>query len=207
MPHAYPLMLDVTARLLVVVGGGAVAVRKVKGLLEAGATRVRVVSPEHHPEMPPGVDRVKSTYEPRHLDGADLVFAATDSPDVNEQVVADARRRGVFASRTDDGDAGDFVTPARFQEGEVIVTVMAGSPALAVVIRNALARRMDRRHLKMAHAMRQLRPLIRQSGLAPEKRAAVMRDLAREEAMEALDGKTFEGLCEWIRERHTELKL
>ena len=49
--HAYPLMLDVTDRLVVVVGGGAVAARKVAGLLAAGARRVRVVAPRLHPDL------------------------------------------------------------------------------------------------------------------------------------------------------------
>ena len=207
MPQAYPLMLDVTRRLVVIIGGGTVAVRKVKGLLEAGATRVRVVSPTFHAEMPANVERVTATYEARHLDGAQLVFAATNSAAVNEHVVADARQRGVLVSRADDGDAGDFLTPARFQEGEVIVTVTAGSPALAVVIRNELAQRIDRRHLKMAHAMRELRPTIVGSGLAPERRAAVFRDLASDEAMKALDANKVEGLRGWIRQRYPELKL
>ena len=207
MPQAYPLMLDVTSRLVVIIGGGAVAVRKVKGLLEASATRVRVVSPTFHAEMPADVERITATYQPSQLDGAQLVFAATDSPAVNEQVVADARQRGVLVSRADDGDAGDFVTPARFQEGEVIVTVTAGSPALAVVIRDELAQRIDRRHLQMAHAMRELRPGIVGSGLAPERRAAVFRDLASDEAMNALDANKVEGLRGWIRQRYPELKL
>src|SRR4051794_24057378 len=102
VPHAYPLMLDVTGRLVVIVGGGAVAVRKVDGLLAAGATRVRVVSPVFHAEMPlddSRVERVAAAYESRHLDGAALVFAATDLPEVNAAVVRDARSRGILVNR------------------------------------------------------------------------------------------------------------
>src|SRR5438132_766481 len=115
-------MLDVSARLVVIVGGGGVAARKAATLLETGATRVRVVAPEFDPQMPTHVERVSEPYHPRHLDGAQLVFAATDSPEINEQVVLDARSRGVFVNRSDEGKPqGDFITPARFQEGEVIV--------------------------------------------------------------------------------------
>jgi precorrin-2 dehydrogenase/sirohydrochlorin ferrochelatase len=200
-------MLDVTGRLVVIVGGGAVAVRKVKGLLDAGATRIRVVAPHFHAEMPTGVERIVATYEVAHLKGAQLVFAATNSSTVNEQITADARERGVLVSRADEGDGGDFVTPARFQEGEVIVTVTAGSPALAVVIRNELAQRIDPRHLKMAHAMRELRPLIVGGGLTPQERAAVLRDLASDDAMATLETSKIEGLRGWIRQRHPEVKL
>ena len=103
MPHAYPLMLDVTGRLVVIVGGGPVAVRKVKGLLDAGATRVRVVAPECHASMPAGVERVVAAYDAPHLDGASLVFASTDSADVNDRVARDAAERGIWVNRSDDG--------------------------------------------------------------------------------------------------------
>src|SRR5688572_19889213 len=117
-------MLDVTERLVVIIGGGAVAVRKVKTLLEAGATRVRVVSPTFREQMPTQVERVPETYKSRHLDGAGLVYAATDSPDVNDQVVRDAKSRGVLVNRLDDGfPPGDFVTPAGWRQGEVVLAV------------------------------------------------------------------------------------
>src|SRR3954467_4702123 len=77
MRFAYPLMLDVTDRPVVIVGGGAVAVRKARGLLNAGATRVTIVASEFHADLPSGVHRMAERYEPRHLEGAELVFAAT----------------------------------------------------------------------------------------------------------------------------------
>src|SRR5690242_5848317 len=107
-------MLDVTDRLVVIVGGGPVAARKAAGVLEAGATRVRCVAPAFDPAVPESVERVEETYEPRHLDGAGLVFAATDLPAVNDAVVRDARARGVLATRadSDEEDPGDFTVPA-----------------------------------------------------------------------------------------------
>src|SRR6478609_7363439 len=99
MPHTYPLMLDVSDRLIVIVGGGAVAARKAAGLIECGATRIRCVSPTFEPKMPPGVERIDGRYGPHHLDGAGLVFAATDDPAVNAAVVRDARNRGILVNR------------------------------------------------------------------------------------------------------------
>ena len=206
---AYPVMLDVTDRLVVIIGGGAVAARKAQVVLECGATRVRVVAPNVRADMPRQVERIDGMYEPRHLDGAGMVFAATDSPAVNEQIVRDARERGVLvnrADRADDADAGDFVTPARFQDGEVVVTVTAGSAALAVAIRDDLARRLDRRHVKMAHAMQTLRPLVRDRALA-DRRGAILRDLASDEAIAALDQAGERGLRDWIARKYPELKL
>ena len=207
MRFAYPVMLDVTDRLVVIIGGGAVAVRKAAGVLECGARRVRVVAPTIQIDMPPAVERVEAAYDPSQLDGANIVFAATDSPAVNEQVVRDARARGALACRADDADAGDFVTPARFQEGEVVVSVTAGSPALAVEIRNAIAQQIDRGHLMMAHAMQQLRPRIQGAGLTAARRTAIFRELAGAEAIGVVREGGTDALMEWVRQRYPELKL
>ena len=207
MPHAYPLMLDVSDRLIVIVGGGAVAVRKAKGLLDAGATRVCVVSPTFHAEMPTGIKRVAASYQAGQLDGAQLVFAATDAPDVNERVVRDAQARGIWVNRSDEAEQGDFATPAKMVDGEVTVTVSAGSAALAAAIRDDLAAKLDRRHVKLAEAMKTLRPAVRMSEADPQKRAAIFRELASPEALAAANERGTEGVRDWIRARHPTLKV
>jgi len=205
---AYPVMLDVTERLVVIIGGGAVAARKIRTLLEAGATRVRVVAPDFHEQIPPEVERVQAHYEPRHLDGSGLVYAATDNEAVNDAVVRDARGRGVLVNRLDDGTPpGDFVTPAGWRQGEVILAVSAGSPALSVVIRDDLVSQLDDRHVRMSQEMLELRPKIRDSGLDAHKRAAIFRDLATDAALDALAQRGERGLNMWLAERHPELKL
>ena len=201
-------MLDVTDRLVVIIGGGAVAVRKVKTLLEAGATRVRVVAPTFHEQMPAAVERVQEAYRGQHLDCSGLVFAATDSTTVNDQVVSDARARGVLANRLDDGSPpGDFVTPAACRQGEVVLAVTAGSAALAVAVRDDLAARLDERQVRMSQVMIQLRPQIRESGLDAPRRAAVFRDLATDAALDALAQRGEQGLKMWLTEKYPELKL
>ena len=62
-------MLDMRDRLVVIVGGGAVAARKARRLLQSGA-RVRVVAPAIDPAMPPGIERIEAHYDPNYLDGA-----------------------------------------------------------------------------------------------------------------------------------------
>src|SRR3712207_1645627 len=114
-------MLDVTRRLVVIVGGGRVAARKARGLIEAGATRIKVVAPAFHPEVPQGVERIVAFFQDAQLDGAALAFAATDLADVNDHVVRAAQERGILVSRadSDDEDPGDFVTPAKLVQGNV----------------------------------------------------------------------------------------
>ena len=85
-------MLDVTQRRILIVGGGAVAVRKASGLLHAGATSIRCVAPQIAPEMPPSVERVQREFRDSDIDGAAVVFAATDSPQVNLRILQQARQ-------------------------------------------------------------------------------------------------------------------
>jgi precorrin-2 dehydrogenase/sirohydrochlorin ferrochelatase len=201
-------MLDVTDRLIVIIGGGRVAARKALGLIEAGATRVRVVALVISDAIPQRAERLVEAYDSHHLDGAQLVFAATDSSEVNERIVRDAQARGIWVNRADEGETGgDFIVPARFQEGEIIVSVCAASPALSAAIRSDLASRMDRRHVKMAHAMQTLRPLVRDRCQDSQVRTNIFRDLAGDEALEALDAGGIDALNLWISQKYPELKL
>lgn len=197
--------------LVVVVGGGSVAARKVEGLLDGGATRIRCVAPrfaEHFPQSP-SVERIAESYDPRHLDGAGLVFAATGDPQVNAAIVRDAHGLRLLVNRADSDDVepGDFSTPAIRREGELLVTVSAGgSPALAAAVRDSLCSRLDPRWSKMADAMRELRPRITGRGDLPAaSRQAALRDLAGEEAMQTLEKRGVEGLWTWVKERNPTL--
>ena len=205
MRHAYPILLDVTDRLVVIVGGGAVAARKAAGVLEAGATRVRCVSPTFDPGMPGAVERVEATYDASHLDGAGLVFAATDLPAVNDSVVRDARARGVWVSRADadEQDPGDFTVPAKWRTGPVTLAVSAGgSPALAAMIRDRLGSRWDARWTRMAEVLAWVRPRLRDGAVPPALRLEILRDLASDEAVEVLGAGDVKGLIDWVIRRH-----
>ena len=206
MPAAYPILLDLTDRRVVIVGGGAVAARKAASLLAAGAGRVCVVAPGFASDFPAGVERVERRYDSADLDGADLVFAATDSSEVNDAVVRDARARRVWVNHAGEGSAGDFVTPARFDRGPVTVTVSAGSAALAVLVRDGLAERFDPAWGAMAEAMVELRPVLRDRLDEPTRRA-MFRDLATDEACRVLGERGMDRLKEWLRERHPNLPV
>jgi precorrin-2 dehydrogenase / sirohydrochlorin ferrochelatase len=130
----------------VVVGGGAVAVRKARKLSQAGA-EVAVVSPEVHPELEDmSVEVHERPYEPGDLEGADLAFAATDRREVNAAVAREAHARGIrvnVADRPTEGDfavQGDFAVPSTLRRGGLQVAVSTGgaSPTLARRIRNEL---------------------------------------------------------------------
>jgi siroheme synthase-like protein len=136
----YPIFLDLSGRRCVVVGGGAVAARKARKLLEAGA-EVVVVSPEVHPDLGDmGVEVHERSYEHGDLEGADLAFAATDRREVNAAVAREAKARGIRVNVADRPTEGDFAVPSTLGRGGLQVAVSTGgaSPTLARRIKNEL---------------------------------------------------------------------
>jgi precorrin-2 dehydrogenase len=206
VPYAYPLLLDVSDRLIVIIGGGIVAARKARGVIKAGAKRVRMVSPTFVSTIPAPVEKVEEGYDPRHLDGAGLVFAATDKPEVNEAIVLESRKRGILVARADadETEPGDFSTPAHFREGPVIVSVSAGSAALAAAIRDGIAERFDSRWAVLAELMQTLRPLVHKTiPNNADRRAKIFRALATEPAIDLAAGG-LPGVLAWLAEQYPE---
>jgi len=140
----YPALLDLAGRLVLLVGGGAVATRKLAALLQAGA-RVRLVSPELAPEteaqvIQEGVEFFQRGFEPHDLDGAWLVVCATDDEALNRAVAAAAEAARVFVNVVDVPPLCSFIVPAVVRRGELTVAVSTGgaSPAAARRLRQSL---------------------------------------------------------------------
>lgn len=170
----YLAALDLRGRRCVVAGGGAVARRKVEGLLAAGA-KVLVVAPEAG-EMPAGVTVERRAARLADLDDAALIMCATDDPAVNAALAREARRRGVPVNVADDPDAGDFTVPAVVRRGPLQIGVSTGgsSPALARRLRDELAERVGEEYGEVAELLAGLRaawePRAIAAGVPPAKR-------------------------------------
>jgi uroporphyrin-III C-methyltransferase / precorrin-2 dehydrogenase / sirohydrochlorin ferrochelatase len=137
----YPLSLRLQGRRAVVIGGGPVAVRRVAGLRAAGAD-VLVVSPELSPALADLASRGHITARTRayvrgDLDGAWLVLACTDRPEVNAAVAADAERQRAWCVRADDAGASAAWVPAVGRVAGATVAVNAGrDPRRAALLRD-----------------------------------------------------------------------
>ncbi|WP_405430025.1 uroporphyrinogen-III C-methyltransferase [Micromonospora sp. NBC_00617] len=139
----YPLGLRLDGRRVVVVGGGAVATRRVPALLDAGAD-VLLVAPELTPALRARVDAgrlhwVPRRFAPEDLDGAWLVQVAIDDPMAAAAVSAVAAERRIFCVRADDRTAATAWTPAVTRHGPVTVAVLGGGdPRRAMTVRDAI---------------------------------------------------------------------
>lgn len=140
----YPVFLNISGKRCVVVGGGQVALRKVRALLEHRAN-IEVISPDPCSELielaEDGQIRVfRRHYQPGDLRKAFTAIAATDNSDINLQVVKEARRKAVLVNVVDDAENSDFILPSYLRRGDVTVAISTAgrSPALARKIRTRL---------------------------------------------------------------------
>jgi len=140
-----PLNIDVRGKRILVAGGGAVAGRKIRALMDAGAT-VHVVAPHISPEILPLADNNSITlslrpYQSSDLSGTFLVIAATSDPRVNRSIATDARQRGILVNVVDAPDSGNCLFPAQLRRGDLEITVSTNGtcPGFAAAIRDLLA--------------------------------------------------------------------
>lgn len=136
----YPLHLDLAGRRVLVVGGGPVAVRRVRGLLDAGAA-VEVVATAVSADMPP-VPLQRRPFTAADVLGAWLVQACTGV--VDAEVAAACDERGVWCVRADDASQSRAWVPAVARVDDVVVSVTAGrDPRRATALRDAIALAVD----------------------------------------------------------------
>jgi uroporphyrin-III C-methyltransferase/precorrin-2 dehydrogenase/sirohydrochlorin ferrochelatase len=140
----YPLALRLEGRRVLVIGGGAVATRRMPALLAAGAV-VQVVSPALTPALHAMADQgriswTQRRFQPADVDGAWLVQVAVDDPAAAALASAAAEERRVFCVRADDREAATAWTPAVTRHGEITVAVTdSGDRRRALAVRDLVA--------------------------------------------------------------------
>lgn len=192
MPRYYPIQLNLEAQTCLVVGGGAVAARKVAGLLEAGA-RVRVVSPRLAPELQARAEAGEiearwAAYAPEHLNGVVLAFAATEDRSVNAQVAADAGARGIPVNVADSPEESGFLVPSVVRRGALCLSVSTGgnSPMLAARLCDELEARFGPEYGDFVELLGQMRSYIKERTRdVSRRRAAFARLLDSETELRA----------------------
>ena len=145
----FPAFLDLRGRAVLVVGGGAVARRKVAALLGAGAA-VLVGAPDLDPELAElaaagRLQHLPGRFVSEWLDDVWLVIAATDDPEVNRQVAVEGTARRLWVNSVDDIPNSSFQVPARIERGPLQIAISSGggAPMLARQLRERLEAELD----------------------------------------------------------------
>ncbi len=190
----YPAFLDLSDRKAVVVGGGRVAERKVRSLLNAGAL-VEVVSPAVTTGLKKlrGLEKIthkKRKYRSGDLRGAFIVIAATSSAAVNEKVAQDSE---CLVNIIDMPAGGNFIVPSLIRRGNLTIAISTegASPAISKAVRKEIEQKYDAefaRYLRFVESMR--KKSIKEIQDA-NKRERFLKSLASAENLAILRNKGF----------------
>ena len=144
----YPINLNIENKNCVVIGGGQVALRKICGLLEAGAL-VKVIAPEICAEVEElflrgEISLVREKFSAEMLGDEIILIAATDNPEVNRQAAEIARSKKILVNVVN-GAGGNFNVPSRIRRGDFLLSISTGanSPAFSKFVRLMLESELD----------------------------------------------------------------
>ncbi|HIE04834.1 MAG TPA: glutamyl-tRNA reductase [Candidatus Latescibacteria bacterium] len=127
-----PVELNLRGKKVLIVGGGEVAERKLDKILEFGPLSVRVVAPvlsSRIREKSPEVEVVQREFRPHDVKEADIVFVATDDPDLNRKVAETAKKKGALVNVADSPELCDFFLQAYVRKGNLTISVSTGGVA------------------------------------------------------------------------------
>lgn len=188
----YPIALDLAGKKALVVGGGAVALRKIETLMEFGA-RVTVVSPEALPDIERLAGSGKITFERRgylsmDLAGAVIVIAATDDREVNMQVSEDARAANVPVNVVDVPDLCSFIVPANVTRGDLVISITTAgkSPALARRVREKIEEMFGPEYGEFADLLGEMRELAKERIDSQQAREKIFKAILDSEVLDLL---------------------
>ncbi|MFH0873197.1 MAG: bifunctional precorrin-2 dehydrogenase/sirohydrochlorin ferrochelatase [bacterium] len=201
----YPMMMNLSQRRCLVIGGGAVAERKVASLLEAGGL-VILVSPNVTPRLAAMattelIHHLPRRYRRGDLRGAFLCVVATNDRRLQKQIWKEAKEQGVLANIADSAEACDFLVPSYFRRGDLLVSISTAgkSPALAKRIRRDLEGRFGREFEVLLEVLTSLRPRILEEVKDPKRRRSILErtgdpdllTLVRETDLESLPDRVW----------------
>ncbi len=200
MMPLYPVHLAINGQLCLVVGGGKVATRKVQSLLPCGAV-IRVISPVAEQRIVDlaemgQVEWLRRNYQQGDLQGAKLVFAATDNEEVQDMIVAEARASDILVNVITRPDACTFQVPASLRSGDLLITVATGggSPALAARIRKELQQVYGPEYGRLVALMGELRRQVIASGGSPEEHKRIFEKVLEDDILDRIRKKEWQGL-------------
>ncbi len=162
----YPIFLELRGRRVVLIGGGAVALRKAQALLEAGARLVVVAEQINEMLVIKGKNKdaelIQSKYSKNYLAGAALVIAATNDHELNKQIYKDCQQLEILCNIVDEPELCDFFVPAIVKRGDLQIAVGTEGqcPAYAGHLRGKLEQLFTEEHGRFLAELEGLRNKI-----------------------------------------------
>ena len=169
----YPIFIDLKNQPCLFVGGGPVALRKIRLMMSAGA-KVTVVAPiiceDLRKEFGEHIEHHARPFVDDDIDGFRLITAATSEPQINLRVSELAQAKNIPVNVVDEPELCSFITPSIVDRSPVLIAVSTGggAPVLARILRSKLEAFIPSSYGRLAHAMKQHRDRLKQT--LPEER-------------------------------------
>lgn len=179
----YPVMLDIEGKRCLVVGGGKVACRKIKSLLECGG-KVTVIADKLCNEAGElskenKIDVIHRSYISGDAAGYFLVVAACDDARMNELVANEAKERGILVNVADNLKLSSYIVPSVLRRQDLTIAVATGgkSPLLARKIREELEKTIGDRYEKLLDELSKARGEIKHQNLTIEEKIEIYENI------------------------------
>jgi precorrin-2 dehydrogenase/sirohydrochlorin ferrochelatase len=180
----FPMFVKLEGRHVLVVGAGSVGEAKIESLLATDAS-VHVVAPKATPRVREWAREGRIEWEARNYRTADfagifLVIAATGSPELHDEIYAEARSRGVLCNAVDEPKRCDFYFPAVVRRGELQIAISTGglSPALAQRLRKELEQQFGPEWEEWVAQLGRTRDELQSFPMPPEQRKRLLHEYA-----------------------------
>lgn len=206
MQHLYPIYLNLAKKSCLIIGGGSVAERKAASLLEYGA-HVKVVSPLAEPNIIAWADQdilqwYAREYAENDLDGAFMVFIATDDNALNKEIADLCRQRGILVNAVDDPPNCDFYVPSVLRRGSLAVAVSTEgkSPLFAARLRRQLETLITEEYGNCVDSLGQIREELKKSSLDINQRKQILEQIVDADLLGLLQAGRYEEAEERINQ-------
>ncbi len=202
----YPVCLDISGKLCIVIGGGNVAERKVRGMLEADAY-VRLISPDITDGLAELADQKKidwrkKSYTPDDLDNGWLIFAATNHPQIQSLICQQADENGQLINVADDPDRCNFHVPATVRQGDLTLSVSTNgkSPAVSAMIRKNLEGLFGQEYRVLLNIMARVREQAATKSATQAERKKIYKKILHKDIIEWIRAGEINTVHEHVRE-------
>lgn len=198
---SYPIMLKLQDKKCVIIGGGVVAARKLKTLCEAKA-QVTCIAPSFAQEFLEtaalhSCTIIKDVYDPKYLENAFLVIAATDSFDINRAITEAAP---CLCNNITEPKLSNFTVPSSFNVEAITVTIATGGiPGYTRLLRRYLQQKLNPAFGNFNSFLQEQRKLVKAIKSTPDQRTTFWRQVLNDELLQLLENENIDQAKELIQ--------